>query len=68
MGSRKGVERVTNEGKSIEEMYAEKVLQHRNELLKRLKMTGKNETICFSDWQVKILVDWIEELRKEAWE
>ena len=59
---------MTHEGKNLEELYQEKVLQNRKDLLKRMKMTGKNETICFSDWQVKILVDWIEELRKEAWE
>ena len=59
---------MTNEGKTLEELYQEKVIQNRNDLLKRLKMTGKNETICLVDWQAKILVDWIEELRKEAWE
>lgn len=59
---------MTHEGKNLEELYQEKVIQNRKDLLKRMKMTGKNETICFSDWQVKILVDWIEELRKEAWE
>ena len=59
---------MTHEGKNLEELYQEKVIQNRKDLLKRMKMTGKNETICFSDWQVKILVDWIEELRKEAGE
>ena len=33
----------------------------RKSVLKRLKLTRRNETVCLMWWEVKILLDWIEE-------
>ena len=39
-----------------------KILEGRRErILKGLKETKAGETICLTDWQAKIIVDWIEE-------
>lgn len=40
--------------------------EQRKALMKRLKMTGRNETICLMDWQVELLIAWIEELKERA--
>ena len=40
------------------------VAEQRKILLKRLKQTKSNETICLASWQVEILTDWIEERTK----
>ena len=40
--------------------------EQREELMKRLKRTRRNEGICFQGWQAEILVRWIEELTKKA--
>lgn len=36
--------------------------QQRKEIFKRLKMTKRGESICLQEWQVSILVNWIESL------
>ena len=36
----------------------------RKEILKRLKMTRRNEGICLQGWQTEILVKWIEEMEE----
>lgn len=39
------------------------IKEQRERILKRLKMTRRNETICLLDWEIEILVDWINELK-----
>ena len=36
----------------------------RKHILKRLRMTRQNETICLMDWEARCLVAWIEELER----
>ena len=38
----------------------------RKDILKRLRMTGRNETICLMGWETECLVRWIDEMRKEG--
>lgn len=33
-------------------------------ILKRLKMTRLNESICLSGWEVSVLLEWIDEIMK----
>ena len=37
--------------------------KQRREILKRLKQTRRNETICLMGWETEILVAWIEDLK-----
>jgi hypothetical protein len=39
------------------------IKEQRERILKRLKMTRQNETICLRDWEVEILIEWINELK-----
>ena len=39
------------------------IKEQRERILKRLKMTRRNETICLRDWETEILVEWINELK-----
>lgn len=39
------------------------IKEQRERILKRLKMTRRNETICLRDWEVEILIEWINELK-----
>ena len=39
------------------------IKEQRERILKRLKMTRKNETICLRDWEVEILIEWMNELK-----
>lgn len=34
----------------------------REQVLKRLRLTRRNETICLMEWEVRVLIEWIEEL------
>ena len=38
----------------------------RRQIIKRLKLTGQNETICLMDWEVAELLEYIHELEKKA--
>ena len=38
----------------------------REHVLKRLKSTKHNETICLAGWEVEILLLWIEELKAKG--
>lgn len=40
------------------------IKEQRERILKRLKMTRRNETICLRDWETGILVEWIEEMKR----
>ena len=42
------------------------IKEQRERILKRLKMTRRNETICLRDWEVDILVEWIEEMKRRG--
>ena len=42
----------------------DKIEDQRRHLMKRLRMTGKNETICLMDWETRIIIEWIEELKR----
>lgn len=39
------------------------IKEQRERILKRLKMTRRNETICLRDWEVEILIEWMNELK-----
>ena len=39
------------------------IAEQRKRLLKRLRQTGRNETICLAQWQIEILLDYINELK-----
>ena len=38
----------------------------RRQIIKRLKLTGQNETICLMDWEVAELLEYISELEQKA--
>jgi hypothetical protein len=40
--------------------------ERRRQIFKRLKLTGRNETICLMGWETEILVDWIIELKERT--
>lgn len=40
------------------------IREQRERIMRRLKLTRRNETICLRDWEVDILVEWIEELKR----
>ena len=42
------------------------IKEQRERILKRLKLTRRNETICLRDWEVDILVEWIEEMKRRG--
>lgn len=47
-------------------MDERQTIEQRKTLMKRLRMTGRNETICLMDWQVALLIEWIEELQERT--
>lgn len=38
--------------------------QNIRHILKRLRLTRNNETVCLNGWEVKTLLTWIDELRR----
>ena len=44
------------------------VKEQRKRIMKRLEMTRQNETICLQDWEVEILIEWINELKAKKGE
>lgn len=38
----------------------------RRQIIKRLRLTGQNETICLMDWEVAELLEYIHELEQKA--
>ena len=39
------------------------IREQRERIMRRLKLTRRNETICLRDWEVDILVEWIDEMK-----
>lgn len=39
------------------------IREQRDRIMRRLKLTHRNETICLRDWEVDILVEWIDEMK-----
>lgn len=39
------------------------IREQRDRIMRRLKLTRRNETICLRDWEVDILVEWIDEMK-----
>lgn len=39
------------------------IREQRERIMRRLKLTRRNETICLRDWEVEILIEWINELK-----
>lgn len=37
----------------------------RRRIMKKLKMTGKGETVCLMDWEVNTLVEWLDSLIRQ---
>lgn len=42
------------------------IREQRDRIMRRLKLTRRNETICLRDWEVDILVEWIEEMKRRG--
>jgi hypothetical protein len=45
-------------------MMGERSAEMIKHILKRLKMTRLNESICLSGWEVSVLLEWIDEIMK----
>lgn len=35
-------------------------------VLRKLRLTGRGETVCLADWEVKLLLDYIEDMKRKA--
>ena len=40
--------------------------QRREAVLRKLRRTGRGETVCLADWEVKLLLGYIDDMKRKA--
>jgi hypothetical protein len=40
--------------------------QRRESVIKKLRRVGRGETICLADWEIKILLGYIDEMKRKG--
>jgi len=40
--------------------------QRREAVLRKLRRTGRGETVCLGDWEVKLLLGYIDDMKRKA--
>jgi hypothetical protein len=40
--------------------------QRREAVLRKLRRTGRGETVCLADWEVKLLLGYIDDMQRKA--
>ena len=40
--------------------------QRREAVLRKLRLTGRGETVCLADWEVNLLLDYIDDMKRKA--
>ena len=40
--------------------------QRRETVLRKLRRTGRGETVCLADWEVKLLLGYIDDMKRKA--
>lgn len=40
--------------------------QRRETVLRKLRRTGRGETVCLADWEVKLLLGYIDDMKRKV--
>jgi len=48
------------------ENVTEEEQRRREAVLRKLRRTGRGETVCLGDWEVKLLLGYIDDMKRKA--